>query len=259
MGLFDPGLGGLSLHIPEELSAEADLKFEVFSRSRFGASPRRYKSDKYLWYFEWLRFQKNPLFTACLNRSQRTIEEMCGELLSRQYEEFIDIAIQVKGLRAAHSDPASSFLIDETLLSFHFLLTMLIPEGYGLKGIYQSALPHIYGSSFTLSKFLSGDPALFNLDPSISRVAKFAAVLSKLRNEIYRRLVDLSIVREDYFEDRQDRARVAAAAFSVNTQPTDDAISEFYRSVELCPIFEALKGIGDAELRRGRASSRVLL
>lgn len=243
-GLFNPTPTGLALHLSTDISAVDDEKFEIFSRKNFATSPRRYQSDKYLWYFEWERFQSNEVFRYNLRQSQKVVETFDSLSLSRHYNSLITSGKRFVSARYQAKDAAFQFLLDETLLSYHFLLTMLIPEGYALKAMYVKVQPLLERSGLTFTDIIAGDERVSKMDPTLGEIALFSQTVSQIRNGIYKRLVKEGIARDDYFEDRNSRAEQAISSMHLPYKSGDDPVSVFYSAITQVPAFSNLMQFG---------------
>jgi len=240
IGLFNPTPNGLALHLPVDISPDADESLEIFSRKTFGTSPRRYQSDKYLWYFEWERFQNNPFFINNFHKSLGVIAALDQKILSAHYDSVVESSVAVKENFKAIDDFASDFLCDESLLTSHFLLTMLIPEGYAIKTLYTKSQPILSQYPLKFSDLLSGAAQGQNTDSELKKISEFSLTLSLLRNSIYERLLDKGIMHSDYFDDRNDRAMQAINAMGAQCSPDDDPVTVFYDNIRKVPAFNLL-------------------
>ena len=238
--LFDPTATGICLHQPKGLSLTINTKTEIFSRENFGQSPFRYETDKYLWYFEWERFQKSPFFSRNLDDAKNTVETLDERRLSNFYKQIISLSEKLLETGKAYKDPASTFLLDETLLSVHFLLTMLVPEGYALKRMYSFALPKLNEKGLAFVDLMSGSPVVEDLIPDLRSTINFSRRLALLRNSIYKELLDKDIMRDDYFDDRTDRAKKACDFLKVE-RAEEDIISDFYNNIAHVPFLKVLE------------------
>ena len=238
--LFDPSPNALAVHVPEEMPADIDDKLERLARSTFSVSPRRYSSDKYLWFFEWERFNLIPAFRDNVSTSKALAERMDPAAITDFYDGLINKGSELLKSKDTYTSDASRFLIEESLMSTHFLLTMVIPEGYALRSMYKNALPDMAETKISFGSLLSQHEDTENLPPSLSRVASFARVTSNLRNNVYTSLIANGIMRDDYFDDRAERATSALAAMGIATDADIDPVQVFYDNIEFVPDFSII-------------------
>jgi hypothetical protein len=134
--------------------------------------------------------------------------------------------------RERSSDNAINFLIDETLLSTHFLLTMLIPEGYGIRAMYSKTALPLKERNLSFVSLLAGNSSVIDKAPELVSIVSFSRALSRQRNGIYDHLVSERVMRDSYFDDREDRAKIANDSLEISTlDPETDPVSLFYKNM----------------------------
>jgi hypothetical protein len=117
---------------------------------------------------------------------------------------------------------------------------MLVPEGYALKRMYSFALPKLNEKGLAFVDLMSGSPVVEDLIPDLRSTINFSRRLALLRNSIYKELLDKDIMRDDYFDDRTDRAKKACDFLKVE-RAEEDIISDFYNNIAHVPFLKVLE------------------
>ena len=65
----------LAVHMPEDVPMKFIDDIEKYARINYHKSPKQYKDDKYLWYFENERFNKLPIYSSFVQTGKRVVEE----------------------------------------------------------------------------------------------------------------------------------------------------------------------------------------
>lgn len=195
------------------------LEFEVELRKLFKSSPKKVYGNKFIWKEEFERFKLFPEFTKTLEEAKQIINNLDSKGIEEFYSERLEAIKNIVAQK--NTDPKNNFYLDELLLSQHFLLNMVIPEGEGLLKMNQEIKPFLETQSMSFTEFLAPRNSDNIKEQDALKVFQFSQSLSKLRNNIFSELQAMNAMSYDYFDTRNDRAQKAMADCPKDTDPVD--------------------------------------
>lgn len=238
--LFEFTPNGVIAHLPRKIETGLLDSVELFARKNFHESPKISQTDKYLWYFENKRFEKLPFFNELVNEAKEVAESFDTEKLNNFYEKCINLDLKLVNDKKKLTSPSEIFMIDETMISIHFILDMLLPEGFGIKNAYMKSIPLLTKRGKNFTDLLCGN---INFDSKnaedieLIKIRKFALELSNKRNGISQFLIDQGAMSYDYFSLRDDKAKEALNAMNVE-QTDKDPVQDFYNNIDKMSLFK---------------------
>ncbi len=204
---------------------------EVYARKTYHQSPRHYKHDKYLWYFEQLRFQKIPLFVQFIEKGKYILRDKNPQEVRAYFQELREVSLNLVQRRDQHPNPATTFLINETLQSLHYAVALWFAQGEGIREIYTL----LRDQNMTLTEFfsLNDDSLLFEHHPDLKRLFHFSKGLEQERNQIYAQLISINALDTHYFDTRESQAEKALYHMNILYDANKNIIDVFYENIDI--------------------------
>ena len=234
--LFQPTFDGMAVYLPDEITLKESEKIELFCRRNFGVQPVHCTNEKYAWYFEYRRFFKLPYFSDIC----QFVKELCTSFnesrIESFYKGFVDILKEIV-LKKEMVNYYDRIVLEEICMAYHFVLDMLLPNGYAIQNIYFHTLPILDKYGYTLNDLLNGTYQDFkrvsNKDKEVLKVAyNFIEKVGHCRNTICEKLVSVGAMSYDYFEHREDRISEALKTREI-IQSGENIVDLFYHSLTL--------------------------
>ena len=199
------------VHLPQNASANLVEEAELFSRKNYKKSPKIYKSDKYLWYFELRRFKKIPEFVNFIKNGKKIVNTQDISLTKKYFENVDKICANLAVKRDNTNDSYQRFLYDETIQAVHFAAAIYIAQGWSIHKTYGIFKKSELSKQMNFVQFLSLDPnnKILLDEPKLLKAHKFLKHIEIERNEICTKLIKSGAMRYGYFEDREERAQKA--------------------------------------------------
>jgi phosphohistidine swiveling domain-containing protein len=160
--LLEPAYAGSVIHIPSTINQEkkqlivSTIQKEVSPGTRLGFLP------KYYIYFSWkARMEGNPLFRDLFLNLVRA----CAEMSPGRLAQLIDKTyLFTQSLLSEQEDTTNETEIHSLLTAYakldtangnYMLLNTILPEGYGIRSVYQAASPYFTARQISFGEFLT--------------------------------------------------------------------------------------------------------
>lgn len=232
--LFQPTFDGIAMYMPWDVSPQEAEQYEIFARKAFGSSTVRCTNEKYAWYFEYQRFQKLPYFSSVCSKVKKLCDALDRAGISKLYEQAVSVLDRIVKGKEDLND-YDKVVVEEICVAYHFILDMILPNGYAVQAAYFKSLPLLSGSNISFSDFLNGENVGENdKADEIHRIYEFITLVGKCRNEICDQLVTMGAMSYDYFETRESRIAKGLKCAEIGSDSDgSDIESYFYSSLNL--------------------------
>jgi pyruvate,water dikinase len=232
--LFQPTFDGIAMYTSWDTTIQDAESYEVFARKAFGSATVRCTNEKYAWYFEYSRFQMLPFFSDLCNSVKKACNQFDLEKISSLYKNAVSILEKIVCAKKK-LNPYDKVVVEEICMAYHFILDMLLPNGYAIQSAYFKSLPLLKDESISFSDILNGvtlpDTEKKN---SISQVYDFITLVGQCRNEICDKLVTLGAMTYDYFDTRIDRMQEGLKYANLDSNiDVSNVETAFYSSLSL--------------------------
>ena len=223
--LTEQTVNGLAVFLSPDLPRKDRQQIISALKDDKGGTIYTPSSDKYPIYFSWKRrMAHNPIFRQSFSRFSDALETLNADgleaSLSAIEESTTRLIEMFKSL-----DPNSSldnlltkYALLDTAGSNYMLSNTIIPEGYGIRAIYDASLPFLRENNVSFGQFI-GDASM------ASRVNKdiplFYKVLSKFRIQTYPRYLEIGATGDEYFENWQRVLKQLSGVIDVPTNSKD--------------------------------------
>ena len=240
--LFEFTPESLCVHLPETVDNSILNSVEKFSREVFHTSPIICQTEKYLWYFEILRYKKLPFFNNLLEEARNMCIECNTESLNKYYENSFNLCKELVKIRDLLKSDSEKIYLDEIITSCHLILTIIIPEGLAIKESFMNSIQTLKSMNLNFTDLLDENIDLKS-NKELTRIRNFIKLAEKKRNSIYEELLSIQAVNYDFFEHREERIKESLKEHSISyNSKTDNVIDVFYENLQFfCNISNSLK------------------
>lgn len=207
--------GTLAVYLPDkEISQNLRNKIEVFARTTYKQAPKIYQTEKYLWYFENKRFKNLSEFDGTISSGEHMLASLNTEKAAEYFDCIVNTIRKLKQQADTTADnPFYKFMLEESVEATHFAGLMRITQGAAIRRVYKNIKSLLDSTHLNFVDFISlpDNSAILHSNQELMRNYMFLKTLERQRNDIFQRLLDEGLMRPDYFEDRNKRARQALA------------------------------------------------
>jgi hypothetical protein len=188
--LLEPSYSGPVLYLPPTLNEEHQQKLMVAIQKEVNTEVRLGLPAKYAIYFSWQsRMDGNPLFRELFFKLVRACIEMSPERLERLIEQtYLFTQMLLSELEDVANDTEIHALLTayaklDTANGNYMLVNTILPEGYGIRSVYQAASPYFTEHQLSFGEFLANRGGV--QDSQASRIFAVYDLLTHSREESY--------------------------------------------------------------------------
>jgi phosphohistidine swiveling domain-containing protein len=158
--LLEPAYSGSVIYMPSTVSEEkaqmivSTIQEEISSKIRFGPS------SKYHVYFSWKsRMEANPLFRDLFLDFVRAYAKMSPEIIAQLIDNtYLFTKSLLSELKYEDTDKnglLGAYAKLDTANGNYMLVNTILPEGYGIRCVYQAASPYFTAHRISFGEFLT--------------------------------------------------------------------------------------------------------
>lgn len=232
--LYEPTINGLIVHLDEEVTSEFINRVEYYTRKVFKQSPTVVQSQKYLWYFEISKFKLLPYFNNIYNIAITLAQHKNCKETDLFYDSVVKTLSELVDFKNNKADDITQKFIEEICVSWHFIVDMVLPCGYGLREIYASTLSVLDETGQTFSDLLNGNIKVWDQEGLLNQSDQYLKCISKNRNDICEKLVAIGAMSYDYFDRREDEIKAILEKRNISCE--DDVVEQFYTQIDKVPL-----------------------
>lgn len=203
--LIEPSVDGYAAWLPRE-AEDRQPELAAALRRQLGAPVRFAVSDKYPIYAAFTRrLGESPIFRASFGELLATVWTLDNEGLKQSLASLLTHSQAC--LKAAEQEPGAltAYLLLDAVGGNYLLGNTLLPEGYGIRAVYQAIAPRASAAGTSVSAYLMDK--IHTDDPAVC----YYKVLADARESSYPAYVAFGGTDEPYY-DRLNAARDRVAA-----------------------------------------------
>ena len=222
---FELTYGGLMLHMAgDDATPENMEQVEKYARKVFNTSPEQHFDDKYLWYFEIVRFKKLPFYNEMNQKMMEIVEKKDSKMLDAFYNDSLGMLAELVHYKMNGANDSEKLIIDEIGAATNLILDAMLPLGYALRQCYFDSIDLCkkYNLSFN-DLFVDND--LKTNDSTLMKIKDFLSSVAKNRNAVYEKICSIGATSPVYFELRDDEV-IKTCGYDQNA-----TIDSFYSSL----------------------------
>lgn len=223
--LTERTITGLAIFLPADLPRKDKQQIMADLKDKKRVPVQIPSSDKYPIYFSWKRrITHNPIFQQSFNslvEAAETLDPNSLEASLSALEEDTEELIKVFKSQAP-TPSLESLLMQYALLDTaggnYMLSNTIIPEGYGIRAIYDASLPFLRENDVSFGQFITDTSMALRVNGNIP---SFYTVLSRFRTQTYPRYLEIEATGDEYFENWQRVLKELSHAISIPVDSKD--------------------------------------
>ncbi len=160
--LLEPSYSGLVLYVPPTITNEQKQKIVSVIQKNVSSNVRFGLSSKYSIYWVWKRrVENNYIFRDLFFQLVRSCTEMSPKNLSSLIDKTYLFTRLLLSEQAALSDDTdlntalTTYAALDTANGNYMLVNTILPEGYGIRSVYQAASPYFTTCQISFGEFLT--------------------------------------------------------------------------------------------------------
>jgi len=227
--LFEPALDGLVVHVDEEAKPTFLEEVDYLTRKTFGKSPLFLQTTKYPWFFELERFKKLPYFNELYNVAIELAKEKDCQKTNEFYESVVETEKKLVEFKNSCNEEVLRRFAEEVCVAWYFIVDMVLPLGYGLRETYKDTISVLSATNQKYGDLVNNNLSVYDDEGILMINQNYLNCLSKNRNEICEKIVEIGGMSYTYFEEREEAIQ---KLIDSDADEEQEIMNEFYKSID---------------------------